>query len=82
MRRIVLVVVLSLLGVSCGSLDGLQDNLRELPETRIRISDDIVITKNGLDVGRANIQPTTFRHRNVMGQRVPQWYGVTVIIKY
>ena len=81
MNRITLVLVLSLLGVSCGSLDGLQESINRIPETKIQVTESILVTKNGMHIGNVDIKPTIFRP--VVNEiRYPKAFGLTITYKF
>ena len=83
----ILLMCLLVLG-SCGSLQGVQNTAREIEQTvnevqeiRLSLNDTIYVTKDGLNIGEMNIQPTRFRP-TVNGVRYPTYYGITITYKF
>ena len=88
----ILILTFSLLIASCGSLQGIQDtaeniaaevqeSVNTVAEVRIPIGETIEVTKDGVDIGNVNIQPTRFRP-NINGVDYPTYYGVTIIYRF
>ena len=82
-----------LLTGSCGSLKGVKDtvetvaeevteSVNTVAEIRIPIGETIEVTKDGVDIGNVNIQPTRFRP-TINGISYPHtYYGITIIYKF
>ena len=67
--------MLLLLLTSCGLPQAAIETANRLQDTRIEITDDICVTKNGVDIGKVNINPTRMRVP-VVG--TPTYYGITL----
>lgn len=62
---------------SCSTAQELVDASQRIQETRLNITDDITVTKNGMHIGNLTVEPTRFRPQ-INGQRYPVYYGVTL----
>ncbi len=77
------ILILSLLSLasSCGTVESFQESVQRLPETQIRITDDIMVTKNGVLTGNVSIKPTIFRP-TINEIRYPRYFGLTIKYKF
>lgn len=81
MNKIVILLLLSTM-IGCSSTKlVMPENITSIGETRIDIGDDIKITKNGVETGNVKIQPTIMNNR-INGVRYPNYYGITITIKF
>ena len=81
MRSLKIFISLLALCTSCSAIQELPREAQEaatwVRETRVQVTEDVSVTKNGVEIGTMQVKPTRFRP-NVNNVRYQPYYGLTI----